>query len=138
MYQDGRGVNMFSIKKSEIPENKLELISGTATLQIVKNNPDEIAFNVESLEDSVLRANVFNFPGWHVLVDKQNTPINDNNDLKLITFKVPQGVHEVKVQFKNTNVRTYANMLTLGSVIVLIMLIIRQVTNRSGRFEMRK
>ncbi|OGE12302.1 hypothetical protein A3G14_03550 [Candidatus Curtissbacteria bacterium RIFCSPLOWO2_12_FULL_38_9] len=138
LYQDGRGVNMFSIKKSEIPENKLELISGTATLQIVKNNPDEIAFNVESLEDSVLRANVFNFPGWHVLVDKQNTPINDNNDLKLITFKVPQGVHEVKVQFKNTNVRTYANMLTLGSVIVLIMLIIRQVTNRSGRFEMRK
>ena len=137
LYKDERGVNMLDINKNDIPQNKLELVSGDANLEIASEKPDEIMFNITVHQDSIIKANIFNFSGWHVLVDNQYTPINDNNNLKLITFKVPQGDHEVKVLFKNTNVRTFANMLSLGSLVLLITLIIRQITGRSRRWELR-
>ena len=137
LYKDERGVNLLDINKSDIPQNKLESMSGDANLEIINEKPDEIMFNITAHQDSIIKANIFNFSGWHVLVDNQYTPINDNNNLKLITFKVPQGDHEVKVLFKNTNVRTFANMLSLGSLVLLITLIIRQITGRSRRWELR-
>ena len=138
LYKDERGVNLLDINKSDIPQNKLESISGDANLEIINEKPDEIMFNITAHQDSIIKANIFNFSGWHVLINNRYTPISDNNDLKLITFKVPQGGHEVKVLFKNNNVRTFANMLSLGSLVLLIALMIRQITGRSMRWEVRK
>ena len=138
LYKDERGVNMLDINKNDIPQNKLELVSGDANLEIASEKPDEIMFNITVHQDSIIKANIFNFSGWHVLINNRYTPISDNNDLKLITFKVPQGGHEVKVLFKNNNVRTFANMLSLGSLVLLIALMIRQITGRSMRWEVRK
>ena len=134
LYKDERGVNMLDINKNDIPQNKLELIAGDANLQIPKNKPDGVTFDVAVRQDSIIKANIFNFPGWHVYVDNQDTAINDNNDFKLITFTVPKGSHEVKIKFENTNVRTLANMLSLGSIAFLIMLMFRQIAGRSGKW----
>ncbi len=136
LYQNEFGINMLDIDKSDISKNKLELISGEANWRILKSNPSTVAINVEAQKDSTIQANIFNFPGWHVLVDNQETLIDDSNDLKLITFKVPEGIHEVKVKFKNTDVRTYASIMTLVSVVTLVLLIGWQVRARSQKLEL--
>lgn len=134
LFKDKRGVNMLNIDESEIPQNKLELVSGDAILETLKNKPSEVVFNVTAQKESILKANIFNFVGWRVYVDNQITTIDDNNDLKLITFTVPEGNHKVKIKFENTNVRSIANMLTLGSTTFLIMLMLRYVI-KSRRFR---
>jgi len=129
LYQDERGINMVTISKNDIPKQKLELTSGEASLPIIKNSPSAVTFNTEAQKDSVIQANIFNFPGWQVLIDSQNTLIDDNNNLKLITFKVPQGIHEIKLQFKNTPIRTIANLISLLSMVILALLIVNKWLN---------
>lgn len=130
--QDERGVSMIDLDEADIPQNKIKLISGEADFRLTKNESDEVSFYIATQQDSIIKANIFNFPGWKVPIDNKKTTIDDNNDLKLITFTVPKGNHEIKIKFENTNVRTYANMLTLGSIAFLIMLMLRQAIKRSG------
>src|SRR3990167_8070461 len=137
LVKDKFGNNRPEISEVNLPQERIDIISGKAIINTIKSTPGRLTFQANPSEDSIVRANIFNFPGWEVLVDNQEIPIDDSNELKLIAFKVPKGIHEVKVQFKNTDVRTYANMLSLGSLVLLITLIIRQITGRSKKWEVR-
>lgn len=70
--------------------------------------------------------NTFYFPGWKVYVDHKETPIEfqDMNYRGVITYRIPKGEHTIEVRFTNTKVRLLANIVSLFSIGVLVLLII--------------
>ena len=120
LLRDELGHTTADLNRQEIPEQKVEVNSATGKISNLVYSSTKIDFELETPENTSVRANVFSFPGWKVEVDRNSVPINNNNRLKLITFDVPSGVHEITIRFSNTGVRNFANFATLISLIFLI------------------
>ena len=119
LYRGPLGTNLVSIQKSQIPLQKIEIEKGQAQIFDLVTKPSKVEFDVTSQQESKLKANIFNFPGWQVSIDGRKTLIDDYNRLKLITFNVPANSHHVKLEFKNTLPRTTANLLSLFSLFLI-------------------
>src|SRR3990167_4840443 len=120
LLRDEMGYPKADLNLSEIPMAKIEVNPAVAKISNLEYSSTMIDFNLEAFENTSVRANIFSFPGWKVEVDRKSVPINNNNRLKLITFDVPSGVHEITVRFSNTEVRNLANFVTFVSLIFLI------------------
>ena len=120
------GTNVVDITKNEIPANKIDVIGGEATISDLKVTPARVDFRVNAASDAKIKANIFNFPGWQVILDESRLKIDDNNRLKLITFDVPGGVHQIKLIFRNTAIRYFSNSISFFSVLILILLIFKR------------
>ena len=91
----------------------------------MKEKPSKITFDITAKKEAEVRINNFNFPGWQAQVNQTRTFIDDNNKFKLITLNVPAGIHQVKVEFKNTPIRALANLLTLATIIISVAFFLR-------------
>ena len=120
LLKDELGYPIADLNRQEIPKEKIEVNPAIAKISNLEYSSTKIDFELEALENTSVRANIFNFPGWRVEVDRKSVPINNNNRLKLVTFDVPEGVHEITVRFSNTPVRNFANFVTLTSLSFLI------------------
>jgi hypothetical protein len=106
-----------------------ETLEGLADFKEFKKGSDTKSWAVFVEKEALLRAPIFDFPGMKVLVDGQ--PVDHWNDdcrnqefcLGLVTFKVPEGQHNILIKLTNTPIRTLGNILTLLSFIILIVLI---------------
>lgn len=117
------GTSLINITPDKIPEEKIEIEKGEGTISNVQKKPHVIDFKVNASSPSQIKANVFNFPGWKVFVDNQRQAIDDDNELKLITFPVSVGQHDVKIEFTNTTVRNIGNVISILSLAVLLVLL---------------
>src|SRR3989344_3364631 len=116
------GANEVPIQKHDIPQEKVEVSNSTTQINNLNIKPHKVSFSLNSPEDSQVRVNVVNFPGWQAHLDNSPFSINDENPLKLISLSIPKGNHNVKVEFKNTKVRSTANLLSLFSIALVILL----------------
>lgn len=119
-YKGELGTNLVNVSKSDIPQSKLEFLAGEGQISTLFTTSTKNVFLTESPEDATIRANIFNFPGWNVKVDGARVSINDQNRLKLITFKLPRGSHMVSIEFSNTPIRTVANVISLVSALAAL------------------
>jgi hypothetical protein len=126
LYKGPLGTSLINITKDQIPKEKIQLLNGDAVVGDLKAGPGNVTFNLTTQNKGVVQANIFNFPNWQVNVDGQSVNINDDNKLKLITFEVPQGRHEIKIMFKNTPVRSMANIISIFSIIVAFLLTLKK------------
>lgn len=115
------GTNTVKISKNQIPQNRIEVLEGSAHIEILENTPSKLTFRIQSEAASKIKANIFNFPRWELKIDERKSDILDNNGLKLITFNVPQGFHTVNIEFKNTLVRTFSNLITIMALFLLVL-----------------
>lgn len=113
------GTTVLDVSEKEIPINNLIVIKGKADIYQKENRPQYKKLVVNVDKSAVIRINTYSFPGWIVNVDGVNVSYNSNNRLKLITFNVPAGRHEIVVEFKNTVIRTIGNLLTVSSLIFI-------------------
>lgn len=123
LYKGSLGTNLVEIEKTQIPQSKIEIIAGNGQIKNLKYKPTYIDFAIEAHTPIQLRANVFNFPGWKAYVNGSETIINDNNKLKLAELFLPSGIHDIKLEFQNTKIRSFANLLSLMVVFLLIILL---------------
>ena len=124
LYKNNQGANVAKISKTQVPKNRIEILSGLAQVDFLKNDPSHLSFNINSQDSSKIQANIFNFPIWRLKIDGTEQKINDNNPLKLIIFSVPPGNHAVDLEFKNTTIRNLANLITLTTFMLFVMLVI--------------
>jgi len=64
---------------------------------------------------------LYYFPGFKVWVDGENTAIEKIGDLGLIGISVEKGDHIVKVKLLNTPVRTIGDIVSLGSLLLVLL-----------------
>lgn len=112
-----------AIEKKDLPKKTYELLSGDGVVQVLKNNFSDKQFLVNSSTPLVFRLNVFNFPGWSAYLNDKLLAINDRNDLKLITVKIPAGYQNVKFLFKDTLIRKIAKILSVVTFIFCLLIL---------------
>lgn len=109
----------------EEPKARLEIIEGMARINELERTVTHRSYriNVES-EKARLVENTLYFPGWFVFVDGEKTEIEfqDPDHRGLMTFWAPRGKHEVVVNFQETKLRMFANIVSGGSLLALAVL----------------
>lgn len=99
------------------------VINGDATIiNFYKNSHhSSLAITIQSPEATINFPIVY-YPDWLLTVDGQKTSYEIEPDLGLIQIKLKQGSYQIILDFKDTPIRTFANLFslfTLGSFIIL-------------------
>ena len=103
------------------PSVPIEVIDGNAQVEFGLRNTTKREYKVNAQDKTRLLENTLYFPGWQVLVDGQQVPIEfqDPNHRGLMTFAVDSGVHMILVRFTRTKLRLYAELVSLGAFVLL-------------------
>ncbi len=99
--------------------NRASLPTG-ARAEIIEHRPLYDRFSVYMPERFVLRLFTFYFPGWRAYVDGDEVEIEIAYPEGFITLWVPEGEHEVVVQFTDTPPRTAGWIISAAGVMMLI------------------
>lgn len=99
------------------PVETLEIIDGDAAFSNRTFSGEQFSVKIDAKEISQLQINKIYYPGWGVTVDNRLVPINYQNPLGVIRVEIPNGVHVVKAEFRETPFRFSADVLSLISFI---------------------
>lgn len=80
-------------------------------------------FNVNvSTPNAKVMLPLFSFPGLVTKVDGKRVTSTHDPDLGRVIIDVPGGVHKVQAKIGYTPVRLFSDLLTLGSIVILVMI----------------
>ncbi|MFZ2025217.1 MAG: hypothetical protein WAV51_02975 [Microgenomates group bacterium] len=104
------------------PTSPLEIAEGAVIITHGNRTTTTREYSVEAKEPARLVENTLYFPGWKVYVDGVQTGIQyqDPTYRGLITFRVTEGTHTVRIVFEDTKLRYVADMITLGTIGILL------------------
>lgn len=110
------------------PKAHLEVIGGNAIIEEVNRESNFREYRVIVKEKAQFRENTLYFPGWKVLVGrkKANIEFQDQKNRGIITFFVESGEHIIKIDFKETKLRFFADIINLLSLLILIVLLLNK------------
>lgn len=113
---------------SSYPKAPLELIDGIATIDNFSRKTHQFSFKVTAQKPSAILVNTVYYPGWVALVDENRVSIQfqDNNHRGLITFRIPEGSHIVRVLFMETKLRLLADILSSITILGVSILMFRE------------
>lgn len=103
--------------------NKVEIISGSGSLNSLFYNSKKVQFDTNSAVPVRAQINVIYYPGWIAQVDKKNVPIKFNNKYGVMEINIPKGNHSVMFSFKETQMRLFADALSVASLFTVCGLI---------------
>ncbi|PIU02408.1 hypothetical protein COT66_00410 [Candidatus Shapirobacteria bacterium CG09_land_8_20_14_0_10_49_15] len=100
----------------------LEVIEGEAEIKQIERKTTKHVYQAMVQKETRLVDNTLYFPGWQVLVDGQSVEIEFQDPAwrGLMTFNVPAGEHEIAVRFSETKLRLLADLISLGSLLLLV------------------
>jgi len=119
----GESAPIWSVRFMEHRANAfIEVIDGKGKIENLERKSNLHKYTITS--DTVLSVveNTLYFPNWEVRVNGETVPVQfqDPNHRGLMTFNVPKGTNTVDVEFKNTKVRSYSDMVSVISILLLI------------------
>jgi hypothetical protein len=100
------------------PQAPMEIASGLVTITQGKRTTTVREYTVDAKEPARLVENTLFFPGWKVYVDGIQTGVQyqDPTYRGLITFRVLEGVHAIRIVFEDTKLRWVADLISLISI----------------------
>ncbi len=121
----GESSPIWSVRFMETkPKAAIEVIDGKAEVRKLERNITKHSYEITTDSRARIRENTLYFPGWQVLID--GTPVSiefqDPRSRGLITFFVERGKHTVSLVFSETKLRHFADILSLFSTLVLVLL----------------
>lgn len=109
------------------PKDYIEVIGGKADIRKILRKSTEHIYKINVKSDKArLLENTLYFPGWFVYIDGVRVSLYELNWQDpayrgLITFYIPQGEHIVKIAFRETKLRLFADIISVGSALFLIL-----------------
>lgn len=102
----------------EYPQAPMEVIDGQTEIEEISRTTTKHEFKVMAKTPTRLVENTLYFPGWNVFVNGKATEIEfqDPAYRGLMTFNIAEGEYEIVAQFKETKLRLFADLLSLGTV----------------------
>lgn len=103
------------------PATDIEVIEGSATISAITRTSTKHEYDISSQSKTRFVENTLYFPGWRVLVDGSDVPVEfqDPNYRGLMTFWTDAGDHRVQVELGETKLRLIADAITLAGLLVL-------------------
>lgn len=103
------------------------LIEGEADfIKYYKNSRFSEAYLSVSTPKAVINLPIVYFPNWDLVIDDKKSDYKIDSNLGLIQLELNQGEHNYQLSFKNTPIRTFANILSLLALGSFIILTIRE------------
>lgn len=82
------------------------------------SRPSRYQAIIESKATTQVFVNTIYFPGWQVTIDEVKSPIEYNNKYGLITFQLPEGKHEVIINYTRSPVHLTSEIISLFGIII--------------------
>lgn len=126
--QSAYGTTRLDISKEQIPSTTYTLKKGNALIQEEEMKSSYKSYIVKVGQPVAFQLNTFNFPGWKASLQEagqtevKELAIRDDNPFKLITVDLPPGEYVLSFEFADTPLRFTANIITLVSVILYLVL----------------
>ena len=76
-------------------------------------------FDLKTTEKAVVTIPVTYFPGWILYVDGKKHETVSPDDEGLVRFEVEEGEYEVNLEFKHTNLRLLADIISLAALLLV-------------------
>lgn len=114
--------------KVVVPEDHLFCPNVALSNLVVKPRDYQLTVNNYTQEPYEIQVNTIYYPGWFSAIDNKKTPILYQNQIPpnpfgLIRIQVPKGTHHIRVWFTETPLRRVSNAVSLGSFVVLLLLL---------------
>lgn len=113
---------------SGYPEAQFEIIEGEGEIiEMVRKDTVHTA-TVVAGTDIRVRDNTQYYPGWRVYAESEKIPIEfqDPGHRGLITFRIPQGTHRIRVEFGETPVRMGAEFLSVAMILFAVFVLVKK------------
>lgn len=112
-----------------VSTDKVSIIDGSGSISALNTRNSSRTFAVNAETPLRMLDRTFYFPGWKVLVDGSAVPIEfqDVEYRGVITYKVPSGVHQVKLIFTTTMTVLLANTTSLIGWMALSVLTLMEI-----------
>lgn len=101
----------------KVPKKHIEIISGTAEIIEVSRSITKHEYVIYSTIKTYLKENTSYFPGWRILLNNKEVPINYHNKEYpgVITFNLDKGLYKADIVFTDTPIRKYSKWISLAS-----------------------
>ncbi len=118
--------------RTDVSSTKFSFLSSEGKIDILENKSARVVAEVQATASAKIRFNQYYFPGWEIKIDGKKVNLNylapENNGLPV--FELERGVHQIKAEFKNTPIRNLADIISLFSVIVWLILVCRLLIHK--------
>jgi len=123
----GESSPIWSVRFMEhFPTASMDIASGSVLITKGRRTTTVREYVLNAKEPARLVENTLYFPGWKVYVDGIQTGVQfqDPTYRGLITFRVTEGEHTVRIVFEDTKMRRISNMISLASIGILGLMLI--------------
>lgn len=103
-------------------KNWLEVIEGTAEIQVIKELQSYRKYIITNKEAVRLSLNTFYFPGWSVEINRSPITIEyqDPNYRGIMTIVIPPGKSELVAVYKDTKIRKFGKLMSVFGIAMLV------------------
>jgi hypothetical protein len=124
------GNTIVDITHAQIEHSPFSVVSGSMNVQTTKDIPQQKTAQVLGTKNGILQINVYDFPGWQVLVDGHRVQYTANNPLRLLQIPLSQGQHTIVATFTDTPVRSVGNALSAFTILLILLYCAYPVTRK--------
>ena len=100
------------------------IFRGRGVITVTEFSSHRIEAVIDAKEKSIVQINTVYYPGWGIELDGQPVPVDYRNGMGLMRVAVPEGTHQISVEFRETVVRFIADGISIVSGIVAIGMLI--------------
>jgi len=108
------------LSNDAISKLDIDALPDSAHADLIRHTVASDEYRVATSEPLTLRFSTFYYPGWQAFVDGEPVLISPSYPEGLITFELPAGQHDILVSFGDTPIRTVANLVSLGTVMLMV------------------
>lgn len=92
---------------------------GEIKVSNLTKNPTTMNFSADVISGSLIEVPISYFPGWEVRANDQFIAQVPPSKMGLIRFKLPKGNFKIKVELKDTPIRTIGNTISVFSLLII-------------------
>jgi uncharacterized membrane protein len=101
---------------------KEPIIKGDVVIEKYLKKSNKVTLNLLVKSESKITMPLAYFPNWELFIDGQQSDFEITKDLGLIEFNLNPGQHSIILKLSNTPIRTIANLITLISLSLAIII----------------
>lgn len=113
---------------AELATERYKILTGDSRIDNFKEGTNWLSFETVTKFHTIIRLSQYYFPEWKIFVDGGQINVEyKNNSLGLMTIILGEGNHKVEGRLYDTPVRSISNVLTAGTVALMLFLFITQL-----------
>jgi hypothetical protein len=109
-----------ALEPRELAPSDPVVISGEALISNYVKKSNKWIFEMRNVTETVVNVPVFDFPNWAVYIDGNIIPHSLSQPSGRIEIAIPSGNHTIYGVFKNTPIRTTANLISTISLLGIL------------------